>query len=116
MNPQCIFNAIFSIVSSSMVTRKLVCEVMAFLCYCEVPTGQDLVLRAMDQVREARKEVGRFDAWLNIWEATLDGRGRLGSMVGASDEFKKHGIQSAPDSQLCDYAVSKILGVLLPMT
>jgi hypothetical protein len=116
MNPQCIFNAIFSIVSSSMVTRKLVCEVMAFLCYCEVPTGQDLVLRAMDQVREARKEVGRFDAWLNIWEVTLDGRGRLGSMVGASDEFKKHGIQSAPDSQLCDYAVSKILGVLLPMT
>ncbi|KAG2178896.1 hypothetical protein INT43_001743, partial [Umbelopsis isabellina] len=108
-NPQCIFNAIFSIVSSSMVTRKLVCEVMAFLCYCEVPTGQDLVLRAMDQVREARKEMGRFDAWLNIWEATLDGRGRLGSMVGASGEFKKNGIQSAPDGQLSDYALSNMM-------
>jgi cytokinesis protein len=102
-HPPCISALCFSITSPQLQTRKLVVEVLTFLCYCEVPMGHKLVLEGLDQVQEYWKESARFDAWMRILENTIDGRGRFGTMVGMSEELKKTGTL---DSHLIEYVVS----------
>lgn len=79
-------------------------EVLSFFCYCEIPTGHNLVLGGFDQLMQFQNEHGRFDAWMRVLENTIDGRGRLGSFVNASDEYKKGGI--GMDGSLMEYAVN----------
>ena len=52
-----------------------------------------------------QNEHGRFDAWMRMLENTIDSRGRHGSLVNASDEFKKAGI--GIDGSLMEYAVMR---------
>ena len=49
---------------------------------------------------------GRFDAWFRVLESTIEGRGRMGSMVGASEEVRR---DAGVDSSLNEYAVSSLL-------
>ena len=35
----------------------------------------------------------RLDAWMRIVEVTIDGRGKMGSLVGASEEVRSGGIE-----------------------
>ncbi|KAF9327544.1 hypothetical protein BG006_009173 [Podila minutissima] len=104
----CITSLCFSITSPQLQTRKLVVEVLTFLCYCEVPMGHKLVLEGLDQVQEYWKESARFDAWMRILENTIDGRGRFGTMVGMSEDLKKAGTQ---DGQLIEYVLSSVVFV-----
>ena len=105
-SPQSVQEIVYSIVSPSMVNRRLVCEVLVFLCYYKIPVGQELVLKAMDQLRDVRKGYGRFDAWFRELRLSLSGRGRMGSLVGASDDYKQlNSAGSTADSQLSEYAV-----------
>ncbi|KAL1923354.1 uncharacterized protein VTP21DRAFT_8334 [Calcarisporiella thermophila] len=106
-NPQCIYNIALSLVSPQMATRKLVCEVLIFLCYCEVPKGHNLVVNGMESLREFRREPGRYDGWLKTFEKTIDGRGLMGSMVGMSEEMRRVG--PAPDNQLMEYTLSNVM-------
>ncbi|KAG0317729.1 hypothetical protein BG000_004435, partial [Podila horticola] len=105
-HPPCISALCFSITSPQLQTRKLVVEVLTFLCYCEVPMGHKLVLEGLDQVQEYWKESARFDAWMRILENTIDGRGRFGTMVGMSEELKKTGTL---DSHLIEYVLSNVI-------
>jgi hypothetical protein len=45
---------------------------------------------------------GRYDYWFKALDETLNGRGLLGSLVGASEELKRN---QGIDSNLNDYAV-----------
>ncbi|CAG8544118.1 19641_t:CDS:10 [Racocetra fulgida] len=99
----CIHSITFSLISPQLNTRKLVAEVLSFFCYCEIPTGHTLVLEGFDQHQRFLNEHGRFDAWMRVLENTIDGRGRYGSLVDASDEFKKGGI--GMDSSLMEYVL-----------
>ncbi|KAL6947346.1 hypothetical protein ACO0QE_002229 [Hanseniaspora vineae] len=47
-------------------------------------------LRAQMQISDNHK-MKRLEEWLLVLEYTLDGRGTMGSLVGASDEFKNGG-------------------------
>ncbi|KAG0052875.1 hypothetical protein BGZ83_002023 [Gryganskiella cystojenkinii] len=105
---ECISSLCFSITSPQLQTRKLVVEVLTFLCYCEVPSGHKLVMEGLDQVMEYWKESARFDAWMRILENTIDGRGRFGTIVGMSEDLKKAGTQ---DSQLIEYVLSNVVFV-----
>ncbi|KAG0235138.1 hypothetical protein BGW42_005788 [Actinomortierella wolfii] len=106
--PPCIYALCFSITSPQLQTRKLVVEVLTFLCYCEVPMGHKLVLEGLDQVQDYWKESARFDAWMRILENTIDGRGRFGTTVGMSDDLKKAGTM---DSHLIEYVLSNVVFV-----
>ncbi|KAG0256761.1 hypothetical protein DFQ27_005516 [Actinomortierella ambigua] len=106
--PPCIYALCFSITSPQLQTRKLVVEVLTFLCYCEVPMGHKLVLEGLDQVQDYWKESARFDAWMRILENTIDGRGRFGTTVGMSDDLKKAGTL---DSHLIEYVLSNVVFV-----
>lgn len=104
LNPQCVFHIMLSLTSPSITTRKLVCEQLIFLCHVEVPQGHGIVIQGMEKLKDYKQEHGLFDGWLKKLEDVLDGRGRMGSLVGASEDVKRLGSHGF-DSQLIEYAV-----------
>lgn len=96
-----------SLASPRLNTRKLVSEVLTFLCHWAEGQGHQKVLQAMDKVKNDHNETGRFDAWMRIVEVTIDGRGKMGSLVGASEEYRSGGI--GMENLLMEYAVSTMI-------
>ncbi|KAL2401366.1 Cytokinesis protein sepA [Exophiala dermatitidis] len=95
------------LISPRLTTRKLVSEVLTFLCHWDEGQGHLKVLQAMDQVKNMINETGRFDAWMRIVEVTIDGRGKMGSLVGASEEVRSGGI--GMENLLMEYAVATLV-------
>lgn len=95
-----------SLISPRLNTRKLVSEVLTFLCHWADGQGHMKVLQALDHLKASQNENGRFDAWMRIVEVTIDGRGKMGSMVGASDEVRSGGI--GMENLLMEYAVASL--------
>ena len=93
-----------SLISPRLSTRKLVSEVLTFLCHWAEGQGHLKVIQAMDSVKNQHGENGRFDAWMRVVEVTIDGRGKMGSLVGASDEVRSGGI--GMENLLMEYAVA----------
>lgn len=96
-----------SLISPRLSTRKMVSEILTFLCHCGDGQGHQKVLHAMDQVKSYQGETGRFDAWIRIVEVAVDGRGKMGSLVGASEEFRSGGI--GMENLLMEYAVATMM-------
>lgn len=95
-----------SLTSPRLNTRKLVSEVLTFLCHWASGQGHLKVLQALDYLKAQQGENGRFDAWMRIVEVTIDGRGKMGSLVGASDEVRSGGI--GMENLLMEYAVASL--------
>ncbi|KAK7954348.1 Cytokinesis protein [Apiospora saccharicola] len=96
-----------SLISPRLTTRKLVSDVLTFLCHWEEGDGHMKVIQAMDVVKNQQNENGRFDAWMRLVEVTIDGRGKMGSLVGASDELRSGGI--GMENLLMEYAVATLI-------
>lgn len=95
-----------SLTSPRLNTRKLVSELLTFLCHWADGHGHLKVLQALDHLKAQQGENGRFDAWMRIVEVTIDGRGKMGSLVGASDEVRSGGI--GMENLLMEYAVASM--------
>ncbi|KAK4550848.1 hypothetical protein LTR36_000428 [Oleoguttula mirabilis] len=95
-----------SLTSPRLNTRKLVSELLTFLCHWANGHGHLKVLQALDHLKAQQGENGRFDAWMRIVEVTIDGRGKMGSLVGASDEVRSGGI--GMENLLMEYAVTSL--------
>jgi cytokinesis protein len=95
-----------SLTASRLNTRKLVSDVLTFLCHWGEGTGHEKVLQALDNLKAQYGESSRFDAWMRIVEVTVDGRGKMGSMVGASDEVRSGGI--GVENLLMEYAIATL--------
>ncbi|KAF3483710.1 uncharacterized protein GIQ15_03034 [Arthroderma uncinatum] len=93
-----------SLISPRLTTRKLVSEILTFLCDWAHGQGHQKVLQAMDHVKNMQGETGRFDAWMRVVEVSIDGRGKMGSLVGASEEFRSGGI--GMENLLMEYALA----------
>ncbi|KAI4271755.1 MAG: hypothetical protein LQ337_005782, partial [Flavoplaca oasis] len=106
VHQQVIVSLATSLVSPRLTTRKLVSEVLTFLCHWAEGEGHLKVLQAMDHVKTQQGENGRFDAWMRIVEVTIDGRGKMGSLVGASEEVRSGGI--GMENLLMEYAVASL--------
>ncbi|WKT40909.1 hypothetical protein QSH57_005715 [Fusarium oxysporum f. sp. vasinfectum] len=97
-----------SLISPRLTTRKLVSEIITFLCtWGENAEGHLKVIQALDEVKTASGENGRFDAWMRLVEVTIDGRGKMGSLVGASEELRTGGI--GMENLLMEYAVATLM-------
>ena len=107
VHQQVIVSLATSLISPRLTTRKLVSEVLTFLCHWGAGEGHQKVLNAMDYVKQQQGENGRFDAWMRIVEVTVDGRGKMGSMVGASEEVRSGGI--GMENLLMEYAVTSMV-------
>ncbi len=95
-----------SLISNRLNTRKLVSDVLTFLCHWGEGSGHEKVLQALDNLKTQYGESSRFDAWMRIVEVTVDGRGKMGSMVGASDEVRSGGI--GVENLLMEYAIATL--------
>lgn len=95
-----------SLISSRLNTRKVVSDVLTFLCHFGGGAGHEKVLQALDALKTQYGENGRFDAWMRIVEVTVDGRGKMGSMVGASEEVRSGGI--GVENLLMEYAIATL--------
>ncbi|PSN60242.1 FH2-domain-containing protein [Corynespora cassiicola Philippines] len=95
-----------SLISSRLNTRKVVSDVLTFLCHWGDGLGHEKVMQALDNLKSVYGENGRFDAWMRIVEVTVDGRGKMGSMVGASDEVRSGGI--GMENLLMEYAIATL--------
>ncbi|KAH8887488.1 FH2-domain-containing protein [Thozetella sp. PMI_491] len=97
-----------SLISPRLTTRKLVSEVLTFLCHWgQDGEGHEKVIQALDVVKSQQGENGRFDAWMRLVEVTVDGRGKMGSLVGASEEVRSGGI--GMENLLMEYAVATLI-------
>ncbi|KAJ4369661.1 hypothetical protein N0V83_005423 [Neocucurbitaria cava] len=95
-----------SLISTRLNTRKLVSDVLTFLCHWGEGSGHEKVLQALDNLKAQYGENSRFDAWMRMVEITVDGRGKMGSMVGASDEVRSGGI--GVENLLMEYAIATL--------
>ncbi|GAN04863.1 hypothetical protein MAM1_0075c04328 [Mucor ambiguus] len=101
-----------SIVSPSLPIQRLVCDALTFMCYFEQPKGHALVMQGMDKLKESQKNYGRFDPWLKTLNAVLDGRGKMGSVVGASSDVKQIVSKSSTDMPVVEHALANLLLIL----
>lgn len=85
-------------------TRKLIVDQLAFLAYWDDgEAAHHFVVIALEALSAANNEGGSCYAyWFKSLEQSLLGRGKMGSLVGASEEVRKTG---GIDSSLNDYAV-----------
>lgn len=110
----CVSAVVRSLLSHKLATRKLVSELMTFLCHWNTADpygmeirGHDQVIDALDNMKGHLGDLGRFEPWMRIVEQTLDGRGKMGSMVGASEEFRAGGV--GVESLLMEYSLATLM-------
>jgi cytokinesis protein len=96
-----------SLISSRISTRRLVSEVLTFLANSGHGQGHERVLGALDHLKNTHGETGRFDAWMRLVEVAIDGRGKMGSLVGASEEFRSGGV--GMENLLMEYAQTSLM-------
>jgi cytokinesis protein len=84
-------------------TRKLLLDLLSFLAYWNDGEAHSLVVAALEALSSSNNEGGGcYDYWFKSMELSLSGRGKMGSLVGASEEVRKGG---GIDSNLNEYAV-----------
>ena len=87
-----------SLASADIPTRKSVVELLVFFIARGGQVGLNLVLKGLADFSNSRRLPSRFDGWFTYWEKAIDGRGRFGSAVGASDSVLS--LRSAGATQL----------------
>lgn len=84
-------------------TRKLLLDLLSFLVYWNEGEAYHLVIEALETLSSSSTEGGTcFDYWFRSLDQTMSGRGKMGSLVGASEEVRRTG---GIDSSLNEYAV-----------
>lgn len=107
-HPKCISGITQSLISPQLSTRKQASDILLFLCHWERPHGHKLVLQGLDDLKSTKGVSGRFDAWFSALETALEGRGRMGSLVGASDEVRRLQLAGTPESGLTEYVINNM--------
>ncbi|KAJ8469007.1 hypothetical protein ONZ51_g9273 [Trametes cubensis] len=91
----------------NLPTRKLLLDLLCFLEYYNDGQCHNLVISALEALSSANNEAGNpYAFWFKSLESALAGRGKMGTLVGASDEVKRHG---GVDPSLNDYTLSNII-------
>lgn len=91
-----------SLNSPHLPTRKLILDLLIFLAY-KNNEAHNSVLVALETLSSSNSEGGgSYSYWFKSMENSLSGRGKMGSLVGASEEVRRTG---GIDSSLNEYAV-----------
>lgn len=92
-----------SLNSPHIPTRRLVLELLNFFTYYRDGESHDLVVAALETLSTANGEGhSPYDYWFKSLEQALSGRGKMGSLVGASEEVKR---AAGIEQNLNEYAV-----------
>jgi cytokinesis protein len=91
-----------SLNSPRLPARKLAAELLTFLVY-RIPDSINLVTGALEAVSIGNNTGSSpYAYWFASFEKSISGRGKMGSLVGASDEVRKN---AATESNINEYAV-----------
>lgn len=102
-----------SLNSPRLPSRKLVAELLTFLVYHN-PEAHNLVTGALEAVSITNNAGNSpYAYWFESFEKTISGRGKMGSLVGASDEVRKN---AATESNINEYAVRVLQIQTAPFT
>jgi cytokinesis protein len=107
--PQVLSAIAFSLTSPNLAARSLAIEILLIAC-TTLPHGHAKVISAMTDLNRLYKDKSGavFGSWLRNLRETLGGRGRMGSLVGLSDELRRNlgssAMGPAGDAALSDYA------------
>ncbi|EJU05761.1 hypothetical protein DACRYDRAFT_62419 [Dacryopinax primogenitus] len=111
---------ISSVCSPHLPSRKMATELLAFFIEYKDVDAWKVVVPALDNIEisplQASKETqsgdagleGRFGRWFRTVENTLEGRGRMGTMVGATEEVRRG---AGMDPALNDYAQMTFISI-----
>lgn len=92
-----------SLNSPHLPTRKLILDILIFIAHPEGGHAHDLVIEGLKALSQDNHEPGGpYAFWFKSFELALVGRGRMGTLVGASEEIKRHG---GSDPSLNEYTV-----------
>ncbi|EGN96042.1 hypothetical protein SERLA73DRAFT_162010 [Serpula lacrymans var. lacrymans S7.3] len=86
-------------------TRKIILELLLAVVYMDRGFPQ-LLINALEALSSANNETGCYEYWFKSMEIALKGRGKMGSLVGASEDVKKNG---GIESSLNEYALCNML-------
>lgn len=90
--------------SPNLPTRKLILDILVFAVYWNDGRVHDLVVEGLKVLSQDNHETGGCYAfWFKSFEQALIGRGKMGTLVGASEEVKRG---AGVDSSLNEYTVS----------
>lgn len=85
-------------------TRRLLLDILVFLVYWNDGANYQTVITGLESLSEDNDEAGNAYAyWFKSLQTVLAGRGKMGSKVGASEDFKRNG--GEPDGLLTEYLV-----------
>lgn len=88
--------------SPHLPMRRTIIEVLLSTVYCS-RDSLDLVFQGLATLSQANGDsTGYYDYWFHSLEGALRSRGKMGSLVGASDEYKRIG---GDGGMLIEYAV-----------
>ncbi|PPQ65095.1 hypothetical protein CVT24_003056, partial [Panaeolus cyanescens] len=94
-----------SLNSPYIPTRKIILEILIYLAVSRNAEAHPQVLAALETLSISNNDThGSFDYWFKSMEQSLSGRGKMGSLVGASEEVRKAG----SDGILNDYALTNL--------
>ena len=89
--------------SPNVPTRKLILDILVFIVYQDRPNYHDLVIEGLKTLSQENHEPGGpYSYWFKSFEQSLAGRGKMGTLVGASEDVKRHG---GGDPSLNEYTV-----------
>jgi hypothetical protein len=92
--------------SPRLPARKLVAELLTFLTY-RSPEALNLITGALEAVSISNNAGNSpYAYWFASFESSISGRGKMGSLVGASDEVRKN---ATTESNINEYAVRVLL-------
>lgn len=88
--------------SPNIASRKVAVEILLFIARVQDFSYVHITLAALESLSAENNEMGPYEYWFKSLESTLQGRGKMGSLVGASEEIRKN---VGAESSLNEYAV-----------
>lgn len=89
-HPEYIHTVVFSIICPQWQTRKIVCELLAFVCYSD---AYEHVIRGFELLKKFKKSLSLFESWINLLLRTV-----------TTDSLTRN--DKLPENHLMEYAVS----------
>ena len=100
----------------SIPSRRTCLDILTYLCYWNEGLLIDRILTSLENLQKDNKDPcppGPYGYWFNMFERHLAGRGKMGSLVGASEEIRN---KNGSDSSLLEYTVNTLFALPLMLS
>ncbi|KAI6038969.1 hypothetical protein EDC04DRAFT_3112644 [Pisolithus marmoratus] len=106
-SPNIVTQIISSLNSPSLSTRRTITEVILSIVHCSEDSLEHVIngFKSLSESQSNGQPAGCYEYWFGSLRTAIQGRGKMGSLVGASDEIRKTG---GSDTALTEYALCSV--------